>query len=215
MTIRFSAVVPVVPILVISMLGACSPPDQKSAGSNSFSASQSVSPPKMASGDDCATSNVPMSKLESKAAGEPILEIPQPTGWTYSTAINSERIRGAIFNTGLSANQFTPNAAVTLVDVTEDATSPQQALDTERAGMVQSGVAITSETSGTLCGRQTRTINYPIEDRAGTTLIVADKFGQRIWVATLTIQTTRPDDPTYKADKQIILDGFRFGPPAS
>lgn len=39
------------------------------------------------------------------------------------------------------------------------------------------------------------------------------KAGDLIWVATLTVQTVKPDDPTYIKDSDEIIKGFQLLPP--
>jgi hypothetical protein len=48
-------------------------------------------------------------------------------------------IRMTIFDNGLRANEFTPNAVVTLEDLTGRVQTSQQALDGERNGIALSG----------------------------------------------------------------------------
>ncbi|ETZ93683.1 hypothetical protein L828_3561 [Mycobacteroides abscessus MAB_030201_1061] len=66
--------------------------------------------------------------------------------------MNSDVIRGVVFSKSLTANDFTPTAVVTVADVTVGTASLEQALEIERGGIVQNGVDIQSETSGTICG---------------------------------------------------------------
>ncbi|WP_267899756.1 LpqN/LpqT family lipoprotein [Mycobacteroides salmoniphilum] len=113
----------------------------------------------------CAKNDVPMVNLEPKAAGEPLLAVPQPPGWGHSSAMNTDAIRRLIFNKSLTANQFTPTAVVTVADVTEGTSGLEQALEIERGGIVRNGGSIESETSGTICGYPAKTVNYPIEGR--------------------------------------------------
>ncbi|MEU9807677.1 LpqN/LpqT family lipoprotein [Mycobacterium sp. NPDC050853] len=84
-----------------------------------------------ASAARCAANDTPLVILDSKAADEPKLAIPTPQGWAYTAAMNSPVIRGAIANTALRANGFTPNAVVTLEDLTGKVASAQQGVDAE------------------------------------------------------------------------------------
>ncbi|WP_157931310.1 LpqN/LpqT family lipoprotein [Mycobacteroides abscessus] len=161
----------------------------------------------------CANTDVAMVSLEPRSAAEPQLLIPQPPGWEHSSAMNSYVIRGVVFSKSLTANDFTPTAVVTVADVTVGTASLEQALEIERGGIVQNGVDIQSETSGTICGYPAKTINYPIEGRPGSTLIVAAEHDRHIWTATVTIQTAAGDNPTYIADKQTIFSGFQVAFP--
>lgn len=199
-----------VAFVTLAIAGCSSEPQQKSGPNDPVSSSVAAPPAQLSR---CATSDVSMVSLKPKSGAEPQLAIPQPPGWDYSSTMNSDAIRGLIFNKSLTANEFTPTAVVTVADVTEGTSSLEQALEIERGGIVQNGVNIESETSGTICGYPTKTVNYPIEGRPGSTLIMAAEHDRRIWTATVTIQTTAADDPTYVADKQTIFEGFQIAFP--
>ncbi len=156
-----------------------------------------------------------MTTLDPKADDEPKLELPTPSGWEYSSKMNSPLIRGLVANTGLRANNFTPNAVVTLEDLTGKVSNAQQGIDAELAGATKSGLTIDSRTPGTVCGHQSTTVTYAIQGRAATGLIVVATDGQKVWAATLTVQTSEPDNPAYIADKQTILNNFRLVLPAT
>jgi hypothetical protein len=194
-------------IIMLALTGCSNASEQKPAQGQHVSSSLIAQP---AQSSRCIKSNVPIVNLEPKSAAEPHLAIPQPSGWNHSSAMNSDAIRGLIFNKSLTANQFTPTAVVTVADVTEGTSSLEQALETERGGIMQNGVTIESETSGTICGYPTKTVSYPIEGRPGSTLIVAAEHDRHIWTATVTIQTSAADNPTYIADKETIFNGFQI-----
>jgi len=151
-----------------------------------------------------------MTTLDPKADDEPKLELPTPSGWEYSSKMNSPLIRGLIANIGLRANNFTPNAVVTLEDLTGQVRDAQQGIDAELAGATKSGITIDGRTPGTVCGHQSTTITYTLQGRSATALIIAAADGKKIWAATLTLQTSEPDNTTYIADKQTILNNFRL-----
>jgi hypothetical protein len=156
-----------------------------------------------------------MTVLPKNGVDEPTISIPTPQGWTFSDKHNSSLVRGAILNEGLQANGFVPNAVVTLADVTSDSSTPERAIDTERAGLAQK-VSIDSEVPGTLCSYPSTTLNYKYEGRQATTIIVAAKDQHnKVWVSTVGIQTTEPDNPQFAAAKQAILGGFQFVLPGS
>jgi hypothetical protein len=115
----------------------------------------------------------------------------------------------------LAANHFVPNAVVTLADVTSDSSTAQRAIDTEHGGLAQK-VRIDSEASGALCSYPSMTLNYKLEGRQATTVIVAAKDQHnRVWVSTIGIQTTEPNNPDFVKAKRAILDGFQFTLPNS
>lgn len=151
-----------------------------------------------------------MTTLVPKADDEPTLELPTPAGWVYSSEMNSPIIRGLVANAGLRANNFTPNAVVTLEDLTGEVTDAQQGIDAELAGATNSGLTIGNRTPGTVCGHQSTTVTYALQGHAATGLIVVATDGQKVWATTLTVQTSEPDNTTYIADKQTILNNFRL-----
>ncbi|WP_234881123.1 LpqN/LpqT family lipoprotein [Mycobacteroides salmoniphilum] len=158
-------------------------------------------------------SDVPRVTLDAKAPGEPVLAVPTPQGWEYSAAMNSPLIRGVVANVGLRANDFTPNAVVTLEDLTGKVASAQQGVEAEIASVEQGGMAIESRSVGTVCGHPSSTMTYTLQNRPVTALIAAVEDGPRIWATVLTIQTTEPQNPAYTAGKQSILEGFQFTVP--
>ncbi|ULN54781.1 LpqN/LpqT family lipoprotein [Mycolicibacillus parakoreensis] len=175
---------------------------------------QSAPPPSSSVSPDtgrCANSDVPLHELEPHSPAEPRLALPQPPGWTFTTRLNSEVIRGSLINTALRANGFAPNAVVTLENLTGTAANPEQALALERDGIVDSIGPVATETPGTLCGYPALTVTYRMQGRPVTAVAVAGADAhQRIWAATVSMQTTEPDNPDYVAAKTAILDGFRF-----
>lgn len=163
----------------------------------------------------CASTEAPLVRVPSRAAGEPLLAVPKPAGWTFSTEGNSPWIRGVVLNSKLEAHNFTPSFLITLANVTQDASTPEQALDTERAGLAQKA-GIDRDTAGTLCGYPSRVLTYESEGRAGTTLMIAAQDGHNeIWIPTVASQTADPDNPEYLAAKHTIFDGFQFGLPSN
>lgn len=158
----------------------------------------------------CVNARIPLTVLPSSSPDEPQLALPKPEGWLSSTEHNSSLVRGAILNPALQANGFIPNAVVTLADVTMDARSSTQAIDNERDGLARN-VVISSDAPGTLCGYPSRTVNYTISGRQATTLIIAGKgTNNKIWVSTVGVQTTEPDNPDFVSAKRAILEGFQF-----
>ncbi len=52
----------------------------------------------------------------------------------------------------------------------------------------------------------------PIPPRKATSLGVVYKTGDANYVATLTVQTVKPDEPTYLNDADTIIKGFQLLP---
>lgn len=198
-------------VVLATVAVGCS--SRQSAPNASISATTSTGLPASTAGVSaagCKASDVPLTTLDSKAADEPTLELPTPAGWEYSASMNSPILRGLVANTGLRANGFTPNAVVTLEDLTGKVDNAQQGIDAEVAGAAQHGIAVASRTPGTVCGYLSATITYTLRGHAVTALVTAAADGQKLWAATLTVQTNEPDNPTYIADKQTILNNFQL-----
>ncbi|MGH3724774.1 MAG: LpqN/LpqT family lipoprotein [Mycobacterium sp.] len=194
--------------VVAALAGCSSRPPAPGASNSAVSSAQPSS--SVVSTAGCAASDVPLVTLDPKASDEPKLAIPTPQGWEYSAAMNSPMIRGAVANKGLRANGFTPNAVVTLEDLTGKVQSAQQGVDAEVASVAQGGMAVGSQVPGTACGHPSTTITYTLQNRPVTALIAAVDDGPKIWAAVLTIQTTEPDNPAYLDAKKTILNGFQF-----
>jgi Probable lipoprotein LpqN len=195
----------------LAQVGCSSSPSHLPISSTRSSTTQTA-----ASGLHCSmNSGIPLTVLPPNGTDEPTVSIPTPPGWKFSDKHNSSLVRGAILNEGLQANYFIPNAVVTLADVTSDSSTAKRAIDTERGGLAQK-VRIDSEASGALCSYPSMTLNYKLEGRQTTTVIVAAKDQHnRVWVSTVGIQTTEPNNPDFVKDKRAILDGFQFTLPNS
>lgn len=191
-------------VLVVVLTGCSSP--QTPAGSPSPSTVQTA----IADGR-CTNTGTVLVRLPSGNSEEPTLALPKPPGWTFSTENNSPSIRGTLSDTGLKADDFVPSFVVSLADVTGDASTPEQALDTERAGFAQTVGVIQTDTPGTLCRYPSKTITYTYERRQGTTLMVAAKDHHgKIWISKVSTETMEPNNPDFVKAKQVILRGFQF-----
>lgn len=213
---RYVRVLGMVSGVAIAATAGCSSsqsPADESSTPAAATASSSMSVVSAASPEGCAASDVQRVTLDAKAADEPELGVPTPEGWEYTSAMNSPMIRGTVANVGLRANDFTPNAVVTLEDLTGKVASAQQGIEAEIAGVEQGGMPVQSRTAGTVCGHPSSTITYTLQKRPVTALITAAQDGFKIWAAVLTIQTTDPNNPAYVAGKKAILDGFQFAVP--
>ncbi|WP_235680004.1 LpqN/LpqT family lipoprotein [Mycobacteroides abscessus] len=192
-----------------ALAAGCSSPAPEQYGSH-MESSVVPSTTKSAALPGCADSAAPLLRLTPQAANEPHVAIPLPPGWERSEQAGSDLIRAAILNADLRANDFTPNAVVTLENLTGKADTEQQALDAERQALTQAGITITTDTPGSVCGHPSMTVTYKLEQRPVTMLIAAASQGNTVWAATVATQTTEPEDPTYVKDQRIILEGFQF-----
>lgn len=198
-------------VVVAAVISGCSPRPPSPAASSSAATSPPVpSASAVVVSAGCASGDVPLTTLVPMAAGEPTLALPTPSGWEYSASMNSRIIRGLVANIRLRANDFTPNAVVTLEDLTGKVGDAQQGIDAEVHGAEQAGITVTGRTPGTVCGNPSATITYTLKGHSVTALVTAAADGQKVWAATLTVQTAEPDNRTYIADAQTILNNFQF-----
>lgn len=169
----------------------------------------------------CEDVSTLMTPIEQRAPGEPQLRIPQPQGWQRTKMLDSEVIRYAMGNKALTANDFSPTAVVTLESGpgTDD---QQKIFDEERSALVDRlGATDLSTTTATLCGHGAEIVDYTappmgrIPPRKVKTLMVAARFGDSTYVATVTIQGTDPGNSTYARDANTILTGFQMLPPGA
>lgn len=169
---------------------------------------------------ECASVSAPVTSIESRAAGEPQMKIPEPPGWQRSSMLDSEIIRFTMGNKALTDRNFTPTAVVTLEPVADGQGDPQTIFDQERAALVEHlGATGLQTTKTTLCGDNAELVNYDapsmgrVPPRKAKTLMVTGTFGGNSYVATVTVQSTDSADPTYARDSDTILTGFQFLPP--
>lgn len=179
--------------------------------------------------DKCATVSVRLDDIPTRTDQEPKMRIPMPAGWERSTKMDSENIRYAIRNQALAADGFTPNAVVTLQKVPGDIGKPEQILQAQNEQLSQKlKVTGLNSTSTEVCGAPAMSTSYTapeldltkrnpkapkIPPRAATSLATVYKSGDSTYVATLTVQTVKPDNPTFAQDSETILKGFQLLPP--
>jgi Probable lipoprotein LpqN len=169
----------------------------------------------------CQAVAAPLTSIARQSPGEPQLRIPQPPGWERFTMLDSKLVRYAMANKDLASNGFAPNVVVGLESAPDD-TDPQTALDQERAGLTRLlGATDLTVKATTVCGYRGETVSYTappmggIPARQATLLDTVGTFGGKTYVATVTIQGTDPDNPTYARDAKTILTGFQMLPPGS
>ena len=164
----------------------------------------------------------PLQAIDAHDGSEPRLLIPQPQGWTRNTTLDSDIIRYVLADQSLAANSFTPTVVVTLEHLPGTDITPQTVLDQQRSVLErQAGATDLTVTPTTICGSTAETIRYTaapqgaVPARPATVLIVTAPYGNDVWLATATTQTTNADDPTYQQDTNTILTGFKMLPPPS
>lgn len=182
-------------------------------GTSTAAAGQSGAPSTAAKAGACAPVTGRILTLPTKGAGEPVLGLPQPSGWDRETSQDSDVIRGAIVNPKLVTDAFAANAVITLENA--KGMTPQQALDSQVDSLRQ-GLKITDlkPVPGTLCGYPSTTVTYTMPgstpSHKSTTLAVSIPDGATLWSVTVTVQSKMPDDATYRRDSQAILTGLQI-----
>lgn len=180
------------------------------------------------SADKCESVSAPLSDVPTRTDQEPKMRIPVPPGWERSSKMDSENIRFAINNPALATDNFKPNAVVTLQKISADIGKPDLILQAQndQLGKRLKVTDMTSE-STTVCGAPAMSSTYTapevklgpkipaIPPRTATSLGVVYKAGDTAYVATLTVQTVKPDNQTYVKDAETILKGFQIVPPGS
>jgi hypothetical protein len=168
----------------------------------------------------CDEVSVPMIDIPTRTDQEPRLRIPQPQGWVRANKLDSETIRYALRNDTLVDQGFTPNAVVTLQKVGSDVGKPQQILDAQDKQLeAKLKVKDLKSTPTQVCGSTAQSTTYTapamgkIPARNAASLAVVYQAGDVNYVTTVTVQTIKPDNPTYVADSAAILKGFQILPP--
>jgi hypothetical protein len=180
--------------------------------------------PDAASGGDdaqCATVDAPLEDIPSEDDREPQLRIPVPAGWERNSMMDSQIIRYAVVATDLIANGFATNAVVTLESARGNQT-PEAVFEQNRGNLETMMGAFDLQTeSNTTCGFPSETTRYmappmgPAPQRPIIMHAVVAKSQATTYLATVTIQTTDGDNPTYIRDSQEIVDGFQMLLPSS
>lgn len=176
--------------------------------------------------EKCQTVSAELTDIPTRTDQEPKLRIPVPAGWERATQMDSEQIRFAIRNPKLAADGFTPNAVVTLQKAPSDIGKPDQILQAQTDQLVKKlKLTDVNSTPTKVCGATALSSNYitpemnlgaklpKIPARKATSLGVVYRGGDAYYVATLTVQAVKADDPTYAKDSEEILKGFQILPP--
>lgn len=177
------------------------------------------------SADRCQTVSVPLADVPTRTDQEPKMRIPVPPGWERATQMDSEQIRFALRNKELTAENFSPNAVVTLQKVSSAIGKPEQILEAQN-DQIAKKLKVTDMNSAPaeVCGSPAMSSTYtapevklspkipPVPARRATSLGVVYRDGEVTYVAILTVQTVKPDDKRYVEDSATILKGFQLLP---
>ena len=130
-------------------------------------------------------------------------------------------VRFFMGNKSLTANNFTPDAVVTMGTV-QGGGKVNDAFEQGRSGLTSAGFTNLSVTDGTVCGLPAQTVTSTLPampgmapERPGKALIVADQAGDKMYIVAVQVQTTDPANPTYQHDSNTILTGLQVLPPGA
>lgn len=163
----------------------------------------------------CTSVDAPLVTVPTDA-GEPVLKLPQPTGWERMTEMDSDMVRYTLRNPSLSSS-----AVVTFESVAGTG-DPEEALDGVRTGMMDvlgPGADVDAERH-LQCGLTAETIDYvnPGFGQSGplpaTALSVVMMHDGTTYIASVNVLTKTPENPTYARDAEAIITGFQMLPPA-
>lgn len=171
--------------------------------------------------DACTTVDAPLADIPATNDREPRLRIPIPAGWERNSMMDSRVIRYAIVAEKFRTRGFATNAVVTLESARGTNETPTEIFDQNRDNLVEiMGASDLSVEANTTCGFPSETTRYtaPAMGLAPKRPVIMHAVvaeGDLTWLATLTIQTTEPDDPQFRRDAQQIVDGFQLVLPAT
>jgi hypothetical protein len=178
------------------------------------------------SADRCVEVSAALSDVPTRTDQEPKMRIPLPPGWERSTKMDNESIRFAIRNPALTVDGFTPNAVVTLQKIGTEIPKAEKVLEAQNEQLSTKLKLTDMNSSPTkVCGAVALSSTYtapevklgpkipPVPPRNASAVSALYKGREANYVATLTVQTIRPDDKTYLADSAMIIKGFQLLPP--
>lgn len=183
----------------------------------------SSAPVATSGGDEsqCTTVDAPLADIPGEVDREPQLRIPIPAGWERNTMMDSQVIRYALVAMDLMADGFATNAVVTLESARGNQT-PDDVFDQNRGNLeTMMGAYDLQVEANSTCGFPSETTHYmappmgPAPERPIVMHAVVARSAGTTYLATLTLQTTEPDNPTYLRDSQEIIDGFQMLLPSS
>lgn len=164
----------------------------------------------------CETVDAPLTTIPAQGTGEPVLKIPQPKGWERSTKMDSEIIRFFMGNRDLGTPDFAPTAVVTL-ESADGVADPEVVFSYQRSAL-ESHMKVTGFRSEdrTVCGSPALFARYimpqigAVAPHPAEVLIVVLSTDDHTYVATVTTQTTAPNNPGYRRDSTAIISGFQM-----
>lgn len=166
----------------------------------------------------CPPAAAPLEEIPAHADTDPVLSIPRPPGWERFTMMDSELVRYMLVNRGLVADQFAPNVVVTIESIPGHESADSVLTKNRNAIETLGGATDLAYTPTTVCGQPAERITYTGAPQGTTparpiiTLATVIHTGGRTFGVAVTVQSTRPDNPTYQRDIEAILTGFQVMP---
>lgn len=168
----------------------------------------------------CQQVDTPLVQIERVDGDEPTLMLPTPPGWNRVTGKDGDLLRYTMVNRKLTANGFSATAVAALESVS-DAMDPEEMFAAQRRSIATLGVSEAGMdiTDHEVCGLPAQTVKYQlpvmngIQPHPAIALFVLYQTDVRTYCAGLTVQSTAPDNLTYKRDADTIVDGFQVFSP--
>lgn len=91
-------------------------------------------------------------QLDPHDADEPTVTLPRPPGWDFMPSRDSPPVRGILYNREPRKHGFTPNAVVTVEELTGQVGFPSQALAKQRAAVINIVGELDTETPAMMSG---------------------------------------------------------------
>lgn len=169
----------------------------------------------------CTPVDAPLTEIERVDADEPTLKIPVPDGWSRVQGKDTDLLRFTMLNQNLRDRLMAPTTVAALESV-PDAMDAEDVFAAQRRSIGTMGVPESEMTitDREVCGLPAQVVEYEIPamnglpPHPGTALFVAYQTKVRTYCAGLTVQSTAPDNLTYKRDADMIVNGFQvLAPP--
>src|SRR5262245_1469665 len=168
----------------------------------------------------CEAVDAPLTTIPAQRNEEPVLKIPQPSGWTRTPKLDSERSRFTMVNRSLSTDGFASSVVVTLESM-RGIEEPDVVFGDVR-GAMESGFGATDlrVTEHTLCGLPAQMMHFQtpvlggIAPHPASALVAVLHTDGTTYAVSVVVQTADPDDPVYQRDTDTILTGFQMLPPS-
>jgi hypothetical protein len=165
---------------------------------------------------ECTEVEAPLTDIEAVDDGDPVLRIPQPTGWERYSAMDNEVLRFTMTNVDLTSQNFAPTVVVTL-ESRPGIAPAAEVFDAQRESLVDGlGATDLMVAEDTLCGLPAEWVEYTTPPMGAVGRLPAQVVmavlhtDNRTYAATVTSQTKDPQDPRYREDTEQILRGFQM-----